>query len=180
MDLSISAALDGIVLAILIVAIARGGLIGLIREGFSLGSVAAACVAISYGTTPFAQWLTAMSRDRISETIAPWIAGAVIAVVTIFVVGSLGRILRKGARAVGLGLADRLAGALLGAAEGVLVALLVVLGASFALGRDHEWVANSYSLRAYDEIRATLERESIELPEEIRSAVQRVGSNQRP
>jgi len=180
MDLTISAVLDGIVLAIMIVALARGCMIGVIREAFSLGSIAAACVAISYGTTPLAKWLTTISREQIPESISPWLAGALIAIATIAVVGTLGRILRRGARAVGLGFADRFAGALLGAAEGILVSLLVVIGASFALGRDHVWIADSYSLRAYDEIRAVLERESIEVPEEIRSAIQRVGSNQRP
>ena len=42
--------LDGIILAILIIAMARGLFIGLVRESFSIAALAAAVLAARYGT----------------------------------------------------------------------------------------------------------------------------------
>ena len=175
-----SGVLDGIVLVILVGAAARGLLIGVIREAFSLGALVAACVAIRYATAPVANWLAAISGDRIPEAILPWIAGALVAVLAVAVVGTLGRLLRRGARAVGLGFVDRALGAVLGAAEGALVALLVILGAIWLGGRDHAWVAQSMSLRAYDGLQAYLDDAPTEVSEEIRKALQEAGSTHAP
>ena len=75
----------------------------------------------------------------------PWVAGFLLAVGVVVAVGTFGRVMRQGARAVGLGFFDRLGGAALGVAEGVLAAglLLFVIGA--ALGRSHSLVATSRS-----------------------------------
>ena len=145
--------LDGIVLSILVVMTLRGLFIGLIREAFSIAALAAACVAVSYGRAPVAAALLSLTDSALPASVAPWIAGAGLAVVSIVVVGMLGRGVRRGARAVGLGWADRIGGGALGAAEGVLIGGLVTLGAVWALGSDAPSVADSYSLHAYETIR---------------------------
>ena len=180
MDSQYSGVLDGIVLVILLGATARGLFIGVIREAFSLGALVAACVAIRYATAPAADWLAAVSSDRIPETLLPWIAGAGVAILAVAVVGIVGRLLRRGARAVGLGLVDRALGAVLGAAEGTLVALLIILGAITLGGRDHAWVAQSMSLRVYETLHGYLDNAPAEVPKEIRKALQEAGSTHAP
>jgi uncharacterized membrane protein required for colicin V production len=155
--------LDAAVLAILLVAIARGFLIGLIREGFSIAALGAACVAVGYGTAPAARWLQDATRGEIGGVAAPWIAGAVIGVLSIAVVTFAGRILRRGARMAGLGWADRMGGGVLGAAEGALVGALAVLVVTWIVGRDHPVVAGSRSLETVEELQAYLDQQD-ELP----------------
>ena len=55
-------------------------------------------------------------------------------VALIAVVALIGRVLRRGARLVGLSWADRIGGAALGTVEGVVIAMVVVLGASWIVG----------------------------------------------
>ena len=135
--------LDGLVLALFLLTTARGLAIGLIREGFSIAALAGACIAVATFRVPAAQWLHTSFDPAVPESAAPWIAGAAIAVITIAVVGLAGRIVRRGARAVGLGWADRVAGGALGAAEGFLLSMLVVVGALWLLGRDSPTISNS-------------------------------------
>jgi uncharacterized membrane protein required for colicin V production len=144
--------LDGVVLAILLIAIARGALIGLIREGFSIMALAAACVAVRYGTNPAARWLNDITGGEIGAAIAPWIAGAVIVILSIGIVGLTGRWLKQGAKAAGLGWADRLGGSALGAAEGALLVSILVVGLTYLIGRDHPALVTSRSLAAVDEL----------------------------
>jgi len=105
--------LDGIVLAILIIAMARGVFIGLVREGFSIAALAAAVLAARYGTDFAGPWLHSLAPSRLNPEVAYWIAGSLIAIATVLVVALAGRILRKGVRFVGLGWADRVGGAAL-------------------------------------------------------------------
>ncbi len=155
--------LDGVVLAILAVMTARGLFIGLIREAFSMAALATACIAVSYGRHPLASALDSLTNQGIPPSITPWIAGALLAILSITTVGILGRGLRRGIRAVGLGWADRIGGGALGAAEGALIGGLVIIGTVWALGSDAPIVANSYSLRAYEKIQETVGSEDLEL-----------------
>lgn len=154
--------LDGVVLAILIVAVARGIFIGLVRESFSIAALAAAVIAIRYGTDPAAAWLQSFSGSTLSPQIALWASGAVIAVITVIGVAMIGRVIRKGLQMAGLSWADRVGGAAIGASEGLIVVMLLLLGATWAFGRDHPVIAQSRSLEAYDKVRAYLsENESL-------------------
>jgi membrane protein required for colicin V production len=137
--------IDFLALAILVIAALRGLSLGLIREAFSLGALAAAVVAVRVWNEPFTHWVQNATRGMLPFDLAPWIAGGFLALGVIAAVGIFGRVMRQGARAVGLGFFDRLAGAALGAAEGALAAgvLLFVIGG--VLGRDHALLQGSRS-----------------------------------
>jgi len=154
---------DTLVAAILVIALLRGLLLGLIREAFSIGALGAACVGVRMLTAPAASWLQAVTHGAIGAGLAPWIAGAGIAIATIAAVATLGRLLQRGARAAGLGWADRAGGAALGTAEGALVAglLLLVLGA--VIGRDHPFVAGSRSIAALERVEQLAETHPIDV-----------------
>jgi len=143
-------AVDVAALAILAVAMLRGLFIGLIREVFSLAGLAAACVAVRFGTGPAAEWLLQNLPVEIGPLVARIAAGVVIAVAVIVMVAMAGRAVRKGARWAGLGFADRLAGGGLGAAEGTLVIVVLMLLAVAVVGRDHPALTDSRTLAAFE------------------------------
>jgi len=157
--------LDGLALAVVVVAILRGVFIGLIREGFSIAALGAAFVAVRLGTPAASTWLQEVTGGEIGAGAAPWIAGALIGVATVAAVATAGSFIRRGARAAGLSWADRIGGGALGAAEGALVAGLLVLAATWLIGRDDPVVADSRSLRAFDEIQAYVQERSNALPD---------------
>ena len=157
--------LDGLVLAIVLVALARGFFIGLIREGFSIAALAGACLSVRYFTAPFAEWLTRTTNGEIGSGAAPWIAGAALAIASTAVIAIAGRFVRRGVRAVGLGWADRLGGTALGAAEGALVAALLVLGATWWFEPTHSVVKESRSVVAYQEVQAYVRDHAKNLPD---------------
>lgn len=148
--------LDGLVLAILIVAVVRGIFIGLVRESFSIAALAAAVIATRYWTSPAGDWLHALSGSTITPEVAFWVAGGLMAVCTVILVALVGRVVRRGLHIAGLGWADRVGGAVIGASEGLIIAMLLVLGATWALGRDHPVISESRSLEAYDMVRTYL------------------------
>ena len=137
--------IDIVAFAILLVTVLRGMSLGLIREVFSLGALAAAVIAVRVWNEPFAHWLQHASGNSLPHYLVPWLGGVLIAVGVVVAVATFGRVMRQGARAVGLGLFDRLGGAALGVAEGALAAgvLLFVIGG--VLGRSHALVATSRS-----------------------------------
>ena len=144
--------LDIAAVAIVAAATLRGLFIGLVREGFSLASLAAAYMAVQLFTHPAADWLQETTKYEVGPGIAPLVAGAGIAIGTVTVVISVGRLLQRTLKAAGLSWADRFAGCLLGAAEGVLVAgILLVLGTE-VLGRDHLAFTDTISLAALEEV----------------------------
>jgi membrane protein required for colicin V production len=143
-------AVDVAALAILGMAVLRGVWIGLIREVFSLGGLAAAVIAVRLGTAPAAEWLLANPPVELSPLAARIAAGAVIAVVVILCTAIVGRIVRRGARWAGLGFADRVGGGLLGAAEGALVIAILMLIGVTAVGRDHPALAGSRTLAVFE------------------------------
>lgn len=157
--------LDGVALAIALVAVARGFFIGLIRESFSIAALGAACVGVSYGNRAAAAWLQQVTGGEIGAGAAPWISGAVIAITSVVIVGMVGRWIKRGAHAAGLGWADRLGGSALGAAEGALVVALIVVAASWVVGRDHPQIAHSRTLEAYDEVQDFVRSNAGDLPQ---------------
>jgi membrane protein required for colicin V production len=141
-------ALDVVALAVLSLAVVRGLWIGLVREVFSVGALAAACIAGRYGAHPAAAWLGEHAPLAL-DPLAAVVGGAILSALGAgLAVALAGRFLARGLRAAGLGLADRAAGAVLGAAEGALLVALLVLGAAALVGRDHPVLARSRALAA--------------------------------
>ena len=162
------APLDLVCLVILALAIVRGLMRGLLRETFSIASLAAACMAVMLFYGDAAEWLLRVTQGRIGEISAPWIGGALLGIVTIGCITLLGRLLRRGAKFAGLGWADRTGGALLGSAEGVLVGAVIVSLLGYAIGRDHPLLVQSRSLDALEQlerIAQTGELPQIDLPD---------------
>jgi len=165
LELSSLSPVDAAAVAILILAVVRGAWIGLIREGFSIAALTAAVFAIRYANAPAAAWLSRVTGGEIGGGAAPWITGFVILVASVAVVTVVGRLLRRGAHAAGLGWADRLCGSALGAAEGALVAGIIVMGVVWAVGRDHPALGDSRSLEALDKVAAYVSEHAGELPD---------------
>jgi membrane protein required for colicin V production len=155
--------LDIAAVAIIAAATLRGMFIGLIREGFSLASLAGAYMAVQIFTPAAAEWLQEASGGDIGAGIAPWVAGAGLALGTVIVIVIVGRGLQRTLHAAGLSWADRFGGSLIGAAEGVLVAgILLVLG-SEVLGRDHAAISQTASLAALEEFERLSEESPIDI-----------------
>ncbi|MGH0030087.1 MAG: CvpA family protein [Myxococcota bacterium] len=148
---------DFVVGAILGVAALRGLFRGLTREAVSIASLAAACVVVRLFAGPGAAWLVETSDGQVGPIAAPWIVGILLAVATLFAGAALAKVLRGGARAVGLGWADHAGGAVLGAAEGVLLSAVLLLLTVNVLGRDHGFVSGSRSLDALEELERVAE-----------------------
>jgi membrane protein required for colicin V production len=153
--------IDVVVAAILGVAMLRGLFLGLIREAFSIGALAGACVAVRLFARPTAEWLVEVTRGEVGPAAAPWIAGAALVIGAVVVVAFAGRLLQRGVRAAGLGWADRTGGALLGGAEGLLVAGLLLLILSATLGREHAFVADSHSIAALEQLEQLAEEREL-------------------
>jgi len=115
------ALVDAASLALFGVAALRGLFRGAMREAFTLAAVAAAfiCVWIFAGTV--AAWLLSLWPDDLSQTLAHILAGVALALTALLAVSALGRKLRNGMHAMGLGALDRIFGGCLGAAEGALL-----------------------------------------------------------
>jgi membrane protein required for colicin V production len=155
---------DVATLAILTAAVLRGLFIGMIREVFSLGALAAACIAVRLGTAPAADWMLLELPLEISLLAARIVAGAVIAVAVIVSVAAVGRVLGRGVRWAGLGFADRLAGGVVGAAEAALVVVILMLFAVALAGRDHPYLADSQTLAAFESAERLAHQTNATLP----------------
>lgn len=145
-------AVDWIAAGILGVALLRGLFVGLIRQVTSLAALVAAYFVVDRFTPDAARWLVRAAGGSVAPELAPWIAGAGLAIGTLLCGALLGRLLRRGARMALLGLPDRVGGALLGAAEGVLVcAILLRVGTAYT-GREHPLVEDSFSIAALERL----------------------------
>jgi membrane protein required for colicin V production len=143
--------IDVVVLAILGMALLRGLLRGAVREAFSLAALAAACIAVRWGAAPGGEWLERSAPVDLGGFGAQIAAGALIAMGSILVVALVGRTVRRGIRLAGLGMADRLAGGVLGATEGAIAAALLLMLAITAVGRDHPALADTRALEAFQQ-----------------------------
>ncbi len=151
------ASLDLVVVGMISVAALRGLYLGMIREAFSIAALGAACVAVRLFTVPAAVLLIEHSGWHLGETAAHWATGALIAIAAVALVASIGKLLRWGARAAGLGWADRLGGGALGAAEGMLAGAAVLLIAGSVLGRDHPTFHGSRSFATFQQLEQIVE-----------------------
>ena len=150
--------IDMIVLTVLSIAILRGIWIGLIREGSSLAAIGIATIVTRLLVDPFSVQLTEITGGEITGKTAMWIAGVLLVVGTIIVLGFVARLLRRGAEAAGLGWADRLGGGALGAAEGAIVAAVLVTIALWLVGPDHATTEGARSIELVEELRSMRER----------------------
>jgi membrane protein required for colicin V production len=139
-------------LAIVGLAVVRGLWLGLIREVMSVAALVAACVVVRRYDAGVAAWMVSTSEGGIPPALAPWLAGAALAIGTVVAGAILGRVLRSGARMAWLGTPDRVGGALLGAAEGVLVCAILLLATTHLVGRRHPLVEGSRSIAALERL----------------------------
>lgn len=137
---------------ILAAAILRGVWIGLVREAFSLAALACAVFAVRRFAEPLAGDIAA--SYALDPLLATAIAGAGVAVATILAVAIVGFAIRRAVRASGLGLADRIGGAVLGACEGALFVALVLFGIITVTGRNDPLIAETRSLAAFEALEA--------------------------
>ena len=149
--------LDLIVGAVMALAVVRGFFVGMIREGFSVAAIGAVVLGMIYGAQPAGLWIDQATAGEVGGQPAKWIGGAICGVLAGIGVGALGRYLRRGARIVGLGMADRVGGSAIGAAEGALISTLVIVGAMRAFGPEHPAVFNAYSVAVMDEVQFAIE-----------------------
>ena len=156
--------LDSVVLAVLAIAIIRGLWIGLIREGFSVAALGGGLLAIRYGTPPAGRFIEEAARGDLGPTVSMWIAAVVIGIGVVFIVGAAGKMLRKGAHAVGLGWADRLAGGVIGFAEGALAAGVILVVTTWAAGADSPLIEKSKSIEVLEGLQGYLAEHRDELP----------------
>jgi len=154
--------IDLIVLAVMLIAIARGIWIGLIREGLSLAAIGCATIITRLFVDPLAVQLTRLTGGDVAGKTATWIAGILLVVATILAVGFAARLLRRGARFAGLGWADRIGGGALGAAEGAIVAAVVVVIALWIVGPNHAVTEGSHSIEIVQRLQSL--REDGQLP----------------
>ncbi|MEB2344058.1 MAG: CvpA family protein [Deltaproteobacteria bacterium] len=134
--------------AILVAAIVRGLWIGLVREAFSLAALACAVFAVRRFAEPIAGDLAA--SYQLDPLLATAIAGAGVAVAAILLVAAVGFVIRRLIRASGLGLVDRVGGAVLGACEGALFVALILFGIITVTGRNDPLIAGTRSLAAFE------------------------------
>jgi membrane protein required for colicin V production len=137
---------------ILSAAILRGVWIGLVREAFSLAALACAVFAVRRFAEPLAGDIAA--SYSLDPLLATAIAGAGVAVGTIVLVAIVGFVIRRAVRASGLGLADRIGGAVLGACEGALFVALLLFGIITVTGRNDPLIADTRSLAAFEALEA--------------------------
>ena len=141
---------DILVMAVLGIAVLRGVSRGLIREGFSIAALAGACLLVKLFANPLGARLEMETGGEIAGWAGPWLAGAILSIAAIAAIATVGRFIRRGSRWVGLGWADRAGGAVLGAAEGGLIAVILLVAAAVLLGREHPTLSESRSFAALE------------------------------
>jgi membrane protein required for colicin V production len=170
MDLTNISLIDGASVAILFIAFVRGLMIGVVRETFSIAALGSACIAVLYATEPAAIWLGEISQEKIGPTASYWISAAAVALTAMIGVSIAGTWVKKIVRAVGLGWADRIAGAVLGAAEGALVVISLLFVVIWVIGEDHPLLADSESVVIFGDLQDYVVEYAEALPEEVRDA----------
>jgi membrane protein required for colicin V production len=147
--------IDRVAFFVIVAAALRGLWIGLLREAFSVGALAAAFVAVKLWTVPATAWLLdhAPFAVSLSERQAHAVGGALVGLGAAFVVVALGGFVRKRVHATGLGLLDRLLGGVLGGAEGALVVVVALIGVVAVVGAHHEVLAHSRSVELLSQAR---------------------------
>lgn len=121
----------------------RGLLRGAVREAFALGALAAAVLAVRAFEPPLTSALEPRLAAHLSPPVVRGVAIVLLAGAALVAVSAIGAFVRRGLHAVGLGIADRIGGAALGAAEGALALAIALSLASGLLGPSHPWLRES-------------------------------------
>jgi uncharacterized membrane protein required for colicin V production len=150
--------IDMIVFSVVALAILRGIWIGLIREGLSLAAIGCATIVTRLLVDPLSIQLTQLTGGGVAGKTSVWIAGIILVVATILTVGFVARLLRRGAKFAGLGWADRIGGGALGAAEGAIVAAVVVVIALWIVGPNHTATAGARSIALVEHLQSLHEQ----------------------
>jgi membrane protein required for colicin V production len=131
--------LDWLLIALLAYSVVKAFLQGFFREAFALGGLVIGLLIASWGYESAALHLTGLIA---SPPIAQFVAFLTILAITMVVFSIAGKLLRKTASAIGLGLLDRLGGAVFGFVRGCLlgVALLMAFTAFLPTA---PWIRNS-------------------------------------
>jgi membrane protein required for colicin V production len=137
-------------LGVLAIAILRGLWIGLVREVFSIGALAAAVLAFRALRAPAAEMIAA--RTTWDPLIATAAGGGIVVIAALVFVTFVGLIVRRVVGAAGLGAIDRIGGAALGAGEGALVVGLALLAVTEILGPQDPLVAGSRALSVFERV----------------------------
>jgi membrane protein required for colicin V production len=159
------APVDAAALAILAIAVLRGLGLGLVREAFSVGSIAVAYTAVVLYTDRVSAWIERESGGEVGPLVAPWLAGTAIVALGIAGTSLLGRLGKRGARLAGLGWIDRVGGAALGSVEGMLVVGILLSLAAAVLGREHPVLTSSRSLGAFEQLQQVAASREWSLPD---------------
>jgi membrane protein required for colicin V production len=131
--------LDWLLIALLAYSVVKAFLQGFFREAFALGGLVIGLLLASWGYESAALHLNGLIA---SPPIAQFVAFLSILAITMVVFSIAGKLLRKTASAIGLGLLDRLGGAVFGFVRGCLlgVALLMAFTAFLPTA---PWIRNS-------------------------------------
>jgi membrane protein required for colicin V production len=144
---------DILVAAALAIGALRGLFLGLVREAFSLGSLAAGALAGRAFGAAGANALRPYLGAELPEPILLGVGAVAIGLAVLIAVRITGALVRRTLQAVGLGPADRLAGGVLGLAEGAVVSALALLLAGALLGPGHPALAGSRAFAALQDAR---------------------------
>lgn len=158
-------AADLVALTLVGLAFLRGLWLGLVREVVSVVALVSACVAVRLFAVPAGDLLLERAHLDLDPRVATVLAGLGIAVAVLLAGAIVGRVLRSGARAAGLGWLDRGAGGVLGAAEGALAVTLLLLLTAVALGRDHPVLARSRAFAAVERLETLAAQRGDSLPD---------------
>lgn len=117
---------------------------GIIMELFSLGGLIAGILLASWNYSPFAFFLARLINPLFHPAPSTWsiISFLLIAIGVMVLAGLVGRMLRRTAHSIGLGLFDRLLGALFGFARACLVGIVLMMSAAAFLPQT-AWVSHS-------------------------------------
>lgn len=137
-------------LALLLIAMTRGGWLGAIRQIFSITALVAGISSAKVFGPIIGEQAAQIWAGGPGQTFLTFTSGCVTGLITALSVGWLGRALKGWFRAAGLGPIDRTAGSLLGLAEGFLVVGLLIWLAIAIVGLEHEFLADTETLRWYE------------------------------
>ncbi|MBW4026564.1 CvpA family protein [Acidipila rosea] len=120
---------DWVIAVFLLVSVLSAAKKGFFLEAFSLAGLVLGLMLASWNYTKLLPWVSAWVRPI---AVAEMVCFVGIALVVMLVAGLAGRLVRWAVRSVGLGWADRFAGAVFGFLKGcVLITLAVVAMAAF-------------------------------------------------
>jgi membrane protein required for colicin V production len=130
---------DLLIVIVLVVSVISAFAKGFFVEVFSLAGVILGLFIAAANYGGFALWVLRVIHNREAANL---IAFLLIVLVVMVLASIVGRLLRGLFRSVGLGIVDRLLGAVFGLVEGCVVVTLVLMGIVAFLPRQ-DWLSNS-------------------------------------